>query len=125
MPFITAPYLPVFAQISTVLSSHLQYQARICLIRVHSFNPDVDVPNVCAMCADTPCVKACPVDPDVKTGQRALYRHQATHTILSSGMRAGDVIIAATASENGMPLATGNAKHFKVVKELELKIFKP
>lgn len=44
---------------------------------------------------------------------------------LSSGMRAGDAIIAATASENGLPLATGNAKHFKVVKELELKTFKP
>ena len=43
---------------------------------------------------------------------------------LSSGMRAGDAIIAATASENGMPLTTGNAKHFKVVKELELKVFK-
>jgi predicted nucleic acid-binding protein len=44
---------------------------------------------------------------------------------LSSGMRAGDAIIAATASENGMQLATGNAKHFKVVKELELKVFRP
>jgi predicted nucleic acid-binding protein len=44
---------------------------------------------------------------------------------LSSGMRAGDAIVAATASENGIPLMTGNAKHFKVVKELELKIFKP
>lgn len=44
---------------------------------------------------------------------------------LSSGMRAGDAIIAATASENNMPLVTGNAKHFKVVKELELKVFKP
>src|SRR5665647_249553 len=44
---------------------------------------------------------------------------------LSSGMRAGDAIIAATASENGMPLATGNAKHFRVVKELEVKVFSP
>jgi predicted nucleic acid-binding protein len=44
---------------------------------------------------------------------------------LSSGMRAGDAIIAATASENNMTLATGNAKHFKVVKELELKVFRP
>ncbi len=44
---------------------------------------------------------------------------------LSSGMRAGDAIIAATASENGMLLMTGNARHFKVVKELELKIFRP
>ena len=37
---------------------------------------------------------------------------------------AGDAIIAATATENGMPLSTGNAKHFKSVKELELKVFK-
>jgi predicted nucleic acid-binding protein len=44
---------------------------------------------------------------------------------LSYGMRAWDAIIAATASENGMPLMTGNAKHFKVVKELDLKIFRP
>ena len=36
---------------------------RYANIRVQSFNPDVDVPNVCAMCADTPCVKACPVEP--------------------------------------------------------------
>lgn len=43
---------------------------------------------------------------------------------LSSGMRAGDAIIAATATENGMPLSTGNAKHFKSVKELELHVFK-
>jgi len=45
---------------------------------------------------------------------------------LASGMRAaGDAIIAATATENGLPLATGNAKHFKLVKELELKVFRP
>ena len=44
---------------------------------------------------------------------------------LSSGMRAGDAIIAATATENGMQLATANAKHFKVVKELDLKVFRP
>jgi hypothetical protein len=41
-------------------------------IRVESFNPAVDVPNVCAMCADTPCVNACPVEPDPKTGRRGL-----------------------------------------------------
>lgn len=44
---------------------------------------------------------------------------------ISSGMRAGDAIIAATASENSLPLATGNAKHFRAVKELELKVFRP
>jgi Fe-S-cluster-containing dehydrogenase component len=54
---------------------------RYANIRVHSFNPDVDVPNVCAMCADTPCAKACPVDPDPKTGRRALYRDQTSLTM--------------------------------------------
>lgn len=44
---------------------------------------------------------------------------------VSSGMRAGDAIIAATATENGLTLATGNAKHFRSVKELELLVFKP
>lgn len=54
---------------------------RYANIRVESFNPEVDIPNVCAMCADTPCVNACPVKPDPKTGRRALYRDEATRTI--------------------------------------------
>lgn len=44
---------------------------------------------------------------------------------LSSGMRAGDAIVAATATENGLTLATGNARHFRPVKDLSLKIFRP
>ena len=44
---------------------------------------------------------------------------------LSSGLRAGDAIIAATAIENGMLLVTGNARHFKPIKDLSLKIFRP
>ncbi len=44
---------------------------------------------------------------------------------LSSGLRAGDAIIAATASENDMPLVTSNDKHFKYIKDIKLKIFKP
>jgi len=44
---------------------------------------------------------------------------------LASGMRAGDAIIAATATENGLTLCSGNAKHFKSVKELDLRVFKP
>ena len=60
---------------------------RFANIRVQSLNPDVDVPNVCAMCSDTPCVKACPVEPDARTGRRALYRDQATHTICNDPNR--------------------------------------
>ncbi len=44
---------------------------------------------------------------------------------LSSGMRAGDAIIAATAVENNMSLSSSSAKHFKVIKDLQLKVFKP
>lgn len=44
---------------------------------------------------------------------------------LASGLRAGDAIIAATATENNMVLATGNGKHFRSVKDLTLKIFRP
>lgn len=56
-------------------------------------------------------------------GHRALiYIQEYT---LSHGLRAGDAIIAATAAENGMTLVTSNAKHFKPLKELKLKVFTP
>ncbi len=44
---------------------------------------------------------------------------------LSSGMRPADAIIAATATENGLTLATGNSKHFRGVKDLDLHVFMP
>jgi predicted nucleic acid-binding protein len=44
---------------------------------------------------------------------------------LSSGLRAGDAIIAATAVENNIPLMTSNIKHFKPINELILKGFQP
>ena len=43
---------------------------------------------------------------------------------LLSGMRAGDAIIAATATENNLVLATGNRKHFEPVQDLRLRLFK-
>jgi predicted nucleic acid-binding protein len=55
--------------------------------------------------------------------------HRATVYIeeysLSHGLRAGDALIAATATENNMPLCSSNAKHFKPIKDLRLKVFRP
>jgi hypothetical protein len=56
-------------------------------------------------------------------GHRAsIYIEEYT---LSSSLGSGDAIIAATAVENNMPLASSNVKHFRVIKELQLKAFKP
>ncbi|MBT4268241.1 MAG: type II toxin-antitoxin system VapC family toxin [Deltaproteobacteria bacterium] len=44
---------------------------------------------------------------------------------LSNGIRAGDAIIAATAVENNLPLSSSNKKHFKAIRDLNLKVFKP
>ena len=56
-------------------------------------------------------------------GHRALI-YVEEHA-LSSNMRAGDAIIAATAIENSMKLVSSNIKHFKALKELQLMPFKP
>ena len=56
-------------------------------------------------------------------GHRAsIYIEEYT---LSSNLRSGDAIIAATAVENNLPLVSSNVKHFKAIKELQLKVFKP
>lgn len=44
---------------------------------------------------------------------------------VSSGLRVGDALIAASATENGLILCTSNIKHFKSIHELELRPFKP
>ncbi len=56
-------------------------------------------------------------------GHRALI--YVEEYALSSNMRAGDAIIAATAIENNMSLVSSNMKHFKAVKELQFKTFNP
>ncbi len=44
---------------------------------------------------------------------------------LATGIRTGDAIVAATAVENNLSLATSNKKHFKNIKDLKLHPFKP
>lgn len=44
---------------------------------------------------------------------------------LSSGMELADALIAATACENGLELCTANDKHYRVVTDLGLAIFRP
>jgi predicted nucleic acid-binding protein len=40
-------------------------------------------------------------------------------------MHANDALIAATAIENRLTLVTGNGKHYRHLKELDLKVLKP
>jgi len=44
---------------------------------------------------------------------------------LSHSIMLADSLIAATALVNGLPLVTGNDKHYKIIKELEVKTFRP
>jgi predicted nucleic acid-binding protein len=44
---------------------------------------------------------------------------------LSSGLRVADALIAATAAESRLPLCTGDDRHFRSIRELELSIFRP
>lgn len=58
-----------------------------------------------------------------KIGHRAsIYVEEYS---LGHGMRAGDALIAATATENSLKLVTSNGKHFKPIQDLDLKVFKP
>lgn len=52
----------------------------------------------------------------------AIYIEEYT---LSTGLRSGDAIIAATAVENNLILSTANQKHYKGIKDIQIKVFKP
>jgi predicted nucleic acid-binding protein len=44
---------------------------------------------------------------------------------LLTAMSMADALIAATAMENNQPLLSGNHKHFRVIKDLDLHPFRP
>jgi len=44
---------------------------------------------------------------------------------LSHGLRAADALIAATAAEENLVLCTSNAKHFRAVRDLAIKVLRP
>ena len=44
---------------------------------------------------------------------------------LSDSMRLADALIASTALTNGIPIMTANDKHYKVVNQLKIKVFRP
>lgn len=44
---------------------------------------------------------------------------------LSHSLQLADALIGATAIAHGLPLLTGNDKHYKIMKEIQLKKFRP
>ena len=49
-----------------------------------------------------------------------IERHYLGHPL-----ELADALIATTALINGLPLITGNDKHFRIIKELKIKRFRP
>jgi hypothetical protein len=52
----------------------------------------------------------------------AVYIEEYT---LSSGIRAADALIAATAVENNLILSSVNSKHFKIIRDLQFYQYRP
>lgn len=44
---------------------------------------------------------------------------------LSHSVQLADALIAATAAAHGLPILTGNNKHYTVMKNIEVKKFRP
>ena len=44
---------------------------------------------------------------------------------LSHSIQLADALIAATAAAHGLPILTGNNKHYAAMKNIEIKIFRP
>ncbi len=61
------------------------------------------------------------IDADISFSARSLVQRYA----LSHRVEMGDALIAATAIKHSETLCTGNAKHFKPIKGLDLSVYKP
>ncbi len=57
------------------------------------------------------------------TSHRAVIYMEAF--ALSSGLELADALLAATAAEHGLTLCTANHRHYRVITELTLSIFRP
>lgn len=58
---------------------------------------------------------------DIST-RASLYVERYAH---SHGVRLADALIAATASQRGLEILTGNDKHYRMIPELSIRVFRP
>ncbi len=59
---------------------------------------------------------------DAEISARAMfYVEQHFH---ASAVRVADVLIGATAAKNGIPLLTGNAKHYRPLAQVDVTVFR-
>ncbi len=74
-------------------------------IKVYGYNPDVDIPSLCTLCPDTPCIEACPVIPDPNTKRKALFRDSETFAIKNDSKRCtgcGNCLTACKSKRSGI-----------------------
>ena len=67
------------------------------------------------------CFEVVPVSENI-SHRAVIYMEEFA---LKSGMDLADALIAATASEGSLKLCTGNVRHYRVVPDMELSVFRP
>jgi len=61
----------------------------------------------------------------IKEEISALALFYVEEYFLSHSMQLADALIAATCSNYGLTLYTANDKHYKIVNDIDLKVFRP